>query len=195
VLAALLVAVAVAGLAGMVALRVNVRAQLKATADSGGIWRAAAGGAWGPLAFTAGLSPAGTAWTAHVLGRVVARGTRLPRVPAAARIAPLRAFALVRRALRRVRFDRVDARVHGAAGDPATSAQLLGFIAAAGAVIAPRAHIVSDVDWLADAPFLNVDCALEASFVPAALGWDVMRARLGAFARVNQAKRDARTGP
>src|ERR1019366_10643222 len=79
---------------------------------------------------------------------------------------------------RRVRFDRVDARVHGAAGDPATSAQLMGFIAAAGAVLAPRANIASDVDWLADAPFVDVDCDLEASFVPVALGWDVMRARL-----------------
>jgi hypothetical protein len=75
-----------------------------------------------------------------------------------------------------VRFDRLDARVYGAASDPATSAQLLGFIAAAGAVLAPHARVASEVDWLADAPFVDIDCDLEASFVPAAVGWDVMRA-------------------
>jgi hypothetical protein len=175
VVAAVVSAAVVLVCCALLALRVTVRAQVKATADSQGAWRAAAGGALGPLAFTAGVSPQGAAWTAHLLGRTVARGTRVPKGPRA-RVSPLDALALVRTALRRVRFDRVDARVHGAAGDPAASAQLLGFLSAAGAVLAPRAHIASDVDWLADAPFVDVDCDLQASFVPAALGWDVMRA-------------------
>jgi hypothetical protein len=177
VVAAALVAAMVLACCALLALRVRVRAQIKATADSAGAWRAAAGGALGPLAFTAGVSPAGAAWTAHVLGRTVARGRRLPRSPRTG-LSPLGVVLLARRALRRVRFDRLDARVHGAAADPATSAQLLGFIAAAGAVLAPRAHIASEVDWLADAPFVDVDCDLEASFVPAAIGWDVMCASL-----------------
>ena len=174
---AVVVAAVVLACAALLALRVKVRAQVKAMADSGGEWRAAAGGAVGPIAFTAGVSPAGTAWTAHVLGRRVARGTRVPKA-ASKRVSPLDALAVARSALRRVRFDRVDARVHGAAGDPATSAQVLGLISAAGAVLAPRANIESDVDWLADAPFVNVDCELEASFVPVALGWDVVRMKL-----------------
>lgn len=178
---AVLVVTAVVLACGVVlALRVKVHAQVKAMADSGGAWRAAAGGAVGPIAFTAGVSPEGAAWTAHVLGRSVARGTRVPEA-ARARVTPLRAFELARKALRRVRFDRVDARVHGAAGDPATSAQIMGLIAAAGAVLAPRANIASDVDWLADEPFVNVDCDLEASFVPVAIGWDLVRARVASM--------------
>ena len=175
--AVLAVAAVVLVCCALLALRVKVRAQVKAVADSAGTWRAAAGWAVGPIAFTAGISPQGAAWTAHVLGRPVARGARLPEA-ARGRISPLDALALARRALRRVRFDRVDARVHGAAGDPAESARLLGFITAAGAVLAPRAHIVSEVDWWADAPFVDVNCDLEASFVPVTLGWDVVRARL-----------------
>jgi hypothetical protein len=182
VLAAALVTALLLGCCALLALRVSVRAQVKATADSDGDWRAAAGGAVGPLAFTAGVSPAGAAWTAHLLGRTVARGTRVPTVKRA-RLSPLGAIVLARSALRRVRFDRVDARVHGAAGDPAANAQLLGFIAAAGAVLAPRARIAGEVDWLADAPFVNIDCDLEASFVPAAIGWDVMRASLARGSR------------
>jgi hypothetical protein len=116
-------------------------------------------------------------WAAHVLGRRVLTGTRVPRLESK-RVSPLDAVALARRALRRVRWDRVDARVHGAAGDPATSAQLMGFLAAAGAVLAPRVRIASDVDWLAEAPFVNVDCDVEASFVPLLLGWDVARERV-----------------
>ena len=176
-LAALVVTAVVLACGALLALRVKVRAQVKAMADSEGTWRAAAGGALGPIAFTAGVSPDGAAWTAHVLGRSVARGTRVPEA-ARKRVSPGEAFAMARRALRRVRFDRVDARVHGAAGDPATSAQVLGLIAAAGAVLAPRANIASDVDWLADEPFVNVDCDLEASFVPVAIGWDLVCARL-----------------
>jgi hypothetical protein len=176
VVAVVVVVAVVLACCALLALRVTVRAQVKAMADAGGEWRAAAGGAIGPIAFTAGVSPAGAAWTAHVLGRRVARGTRVPR-GASRRVSPQDAFAVARSALRRVRFDRVDARVHGAAGDPAESAQLLGLVSAAGAVLAPRANIASDVDWLADAPFVDVDCELEASFVPVALGWDVVRAR------------------
>jgi hypothetical protein len=177
VVVALVVAAVVLVCCALLALRVTVRAQVKAKADAAGTWRAAAGGAVGPLAFTAGVSPDGAAWTAHVLGRPVARGTRVPKA-AKDRVTPLDALAVARRALRRVRFDRVDARVYGAAGDPATSAQLMGLVAAAGAVLAPRANIASDVDWLADEPFVDVDCDLEASFLPVALGWDVMRESL-----------------
>jgi hypothetical protein len=177
VLAVVLVGAVVLACAALLALRVTVRAKVKAMADAQGTWRAAAGGAMGPIAFTAGVSADGAAWSAHVLGRSVARGTRIPRA-ARARVTPEAAFTMARRALRRVRFDRVDARVHGAAGDPATSAQVMGLITAAGAVLAPRANIVSDVDWLADEPFVDVDCDVEASFVPVALGWDLVRARL-----------------
>ena len=175
-LAALVVTAVVLACGALLALRVKVRAQVKAMADSEGTWRAAAGGALGPIAFTAGVSADGAAWSAHVLGRSVARGTRVPEA-ARKRVSPGEAFSLARRALRRVRFDRVDARVHGAAGDPATSAQVMGLIVAAGAVFAPRANIASDVDWLADEPFVNVDCDVEASFVPVAIGWDLVRAR------------------
>jgi hypothetical protein len=177
VLVALVVAAVVLACAALLALRVKVRAQVKAVADAQGTWRAAAGGAMGPIAFTAGVSADGAAWSAHVLGRPVARGTRVPSA-AKGRVTPAQAFALARRALRRVRFDRVEARVHGAAGDPATSAQLLGVVAAAGAMLAPLARIASDVDWMADAPFVDVDCEVEASFVPVAIGWDLARARL-----------------
>ena len=176
-LAALVVTAVVLACGALLALRVKVRAQVKAVADAEGSWRAAAGGAVGPIAFTAGVSPEGAAWSAHVMGRSVARGTRVPEA-ARKRISPRDAFGLARRALRRVRFDRVDARVHGAAGDPATSAQVMGLITAAGAVLAPQANIVSDVDWLADEPFVNVDCDVEASFVPVVIGWDLMRARM-----------------
>ncbi|HEY5241262.1 MAG TPA: hypothetical protein VIJ22_07350 [Polyangiaceae bacterium] len=176
-LAVLVVTAVVLACGALLALRVKVRAKVKATADAQGSWRAAAGGAMGPIAFTAGVSRDGAAWTAHVLGRSVARGTRVPDA-ARARVTPMGAFSLARRALRRVRFDRVDARVHGAAGDPATSAEVLGLIAAAGAVLAPRANIASEVDWLADEPFVDVDCDVEASFVPVAIGWDLVRARL-----------------
>ncbi|HEY3821733.1 MAG TPA: hypothetical protein VGL81_31415 [Polyangiaceae bacterium] len=176
-LAALVVTVVVLACGALLALRVKVRAKVKAMADAQGSWRAAAGGAVGPIAFTAGVSPDGAAWTAHVLGRSVARGTRVPEA-ARARLTPMGAFSVARRALRRVRFDRVDARVHGAAGDPATSAQVLGLIMAAGPVLAPRATIASDVDWMAEAPFVDVDCDVEASFVPVAIGWDFVRDRL-----------------
>lgn len=181
--AVLVLAVLLAG-GALLVLRVRVRAQVKATADWAGDWRAAAGGAVGPIAFTAGASPAGTAWTAHVFGRRVLRGTRVPEVKTD-RVSPLDAAGLAWRALRRVRLDRVDARVHGAAEDPATSAQLMGFIAAAGAVLAPRAHIASEVDWLADLPFVDVDCDVEASFVPLLVGWDVAREHLRQRSRSN----------
>jgi hypothetical protein len=187
VLAAGLLTAMVLALCALLARRVTVHAQVQATADSEGDWRAAAGGALGPLAFTAGVSPAGAAWTARLLGRTVARGTRVPSAGRAG-LSPLGAVVLGRKALRRVRFERIDARVHGAAGDPATSAQLLGFIAAAAAVLAPRARIAGDVDWLADQPFLNIDCDLQASFLPAAVGWDVMRARLTPRSRRGQGK-------
>jgi len=177
VLAVLVVTAVVLACGALLALRVQVRAQVKAMADSEGTWRAAAGGAVGPIAFTAGVSADGAAWTAHVLGRSVARGTRAPEA-VRRRVSPREALTMARKALRRVRFDRVDARVHGAAGDPATSAQVMGLIAAAGAVLAPRANIVSDVDWLADEPFVNVDCDVEASFLPVVIGWDLVRARL-----------------
>jgi hypothetical protein len=107
------------------------------------------------------------------------RGARVPK-RAGSRVSPLRAFLAARRALRRVRFDRVEARVHGAADDPATSAELLGLVAAAGGVLAPYARIATGVDWMADRAYLDVDCAIEASFVPAAVGWDWVRSSLRA---------------
>jgi hypothetical protein len=182
VLVALAIAAAVAAfvLAAALVRRVRVRATLQASVDPEGAWRAAAGGALGPFAFTAGASPGGTAWTAHALGRRVARGTRVPR--SVRRTLPTRTsghgldYALA--VLRHVRVDRLDARLHGAAGDPATSAHVLGLVTAAGAALAPRAHIATDVDWMADAAFVDVDCDLEASFVPLLLGWDVARATL-----------------
>lgn len=178
-IAAILAAALVAAVAAVLALRIRVRAQVSASADEAGSWRAAAGGAVGPLAFTAGVSPAGTAWSAYLLGRSVARGTRVPK-SGGMRVSPLRAFAAARRALRRVRFDRVDAHVHGAGGDPAASAQLLGLVSAAGAALAPHARIASDVDWMADRAYVDVDCAIEASFLPAAVGWDWVRSSLRA---------------
>jgi hypothetical protein len=170
----------------LLARRVKVRAQVKAKADVGGAWSAAAGGAVGPIAFTAGISPGGAAWTAHLLGRTVARGTRVPGGDAVRRVGArvrrrttaARALGVARTVLRRVRFDRFDALVRGTAGDPATSARIMGLLTAASAAFAPRARIASDVDWLADAPFVDVDCDLEASFVPLLLGWDVARATL-----------------
>jgi hypothetical protein len=177
---ALLAAVTVA-LAVLLVRRVRVRASLEAAADAEGTWSAAGGGAVGPLAFTAGVSPRGTAWSAHVLGRTVARSSPGPRArsgEAAPGLTPARAWDLSRAALRHVRFDRLDARVHGAADDPATSAIVAGWLAAASAVVAPGARVATDVDWLADQPFVHVDCDLEASFVPLLLGWDVARIAL-----------------
>ena len=52
---------------------------------------------------------------------------------------------------------------------------VMGLLPPRSAVLAPRANIASDVDWLADAPFVDVDCDLEASFVPLLLGWDLAR--------------------
>jgi hypothetical protein len=189
VLVALAVAAAVLAIAAAALLvrPVRVRAQVRASVDPGGAWQAAAGGEVWPFAFTAGIAPGGSAWTAHALGRRLAQGTRLPRAIAsrAARPAPeagatftWRRFDTALAMLRRVRFDRLDARIHGAAGDPATSARVLGVVTAAGAALAPRARIATDVDWMADAPFVDVDCDLEASFVPLLLGWDVARATL-----------------
>jgi hypothetical protein len=184
-----IVAVAVAAalllaLGALLVRRVRVHAQVKAMVDAEGAWRAAGGGAVGPIAFTAGVSPSGAAWTAHALGRTIARGTRVPggvgagASAARRRLGGARAFALARAALRRVRFDRVDATVRGAADDPATSARVMGLVTAASAAFAPRANVATHVDWLADAPFVDVDCDLEASFVPLVLGWDVARAAL-----------------
>jgi hypothetical protein len=177
VLAVFVVTAVALACVALLAVRVRVRAQVMAKADADGHWRAAAGGAVGPVAFTAGVSADGAAWTAHLLGRSVARGTRVPDA-ARGRISPMRALSAARRALRRVRFDRIDARVHGAAGDPATSAQVLGLVTAAGAVLVPQATIASDVDWMAEEPFVHVDCEVEASFLPVAIGWDFVRARL-----------------
>lgn len=164
----------------LLALRVRVRAQVKAMAHEGGTWKAAAGGAVGPVAFTAGVSPDGSAWTAHVLGRTVARGRRLPaadKAREAARGHEWRALDVAEIAARRVRFDCLDALVHGAADDPATSARVMGFLTAASALF-PRARVTSDVDWMADAAFVDVDCDVEASFVPLLVGWDVARLAL-----------------
>ena len=173
--AALLVLVASA----LLAIRVRVRAQVKAMAHAGGTWRAAAGGAVGPIAFTAGVSPEGSAWTAHVLGRTVARGRGLPTGGArGGRLSADWAWDLASIAHRRVRFDRLDALVHGAADDPATSARIMGLVSAASAALFPRARVTSDVDWLADAAFVNVDCDVEASFVPLLVGWDMARLAL-----------------
>jgi hypothetical protein len=165
-----------AGATALLALRVRVRAQVKAMVHAAGGWRAAAGGAVGPIAFTAGVSPEGSAWTAHVLGRSVARGRRLPKAPGRGRVSLTgdRALDVATVALRRVRFDRLDARVHGAADDPATSARVMGLLAAASALV-PRARVSTDIDWLADAAFVDVDCDMEASFVPLLVGWDMAR--------------------
>lgn len=165
----------------LTASRVRVHAQIKAMAEEGGVWRAAAGGAVGPVAFTAGVSPAGSAWTAHVLGRTVAQGLRLPASGRALRLArghAWRALDVAEIAARRVRFDRLDATVHGAADDPATSARVMGFVTAASAALFPRARVISDVDWMADAVFVDVVCDVEASFVPLLVGWDVARLAL-----------------
>lgn len=163
----------------MLVVRVRVRARIKAMAAAEGQWTAAAGGAVGPVAFTAGLSPGGARWTAHLFGRQLARGERVPRVGAARgwsrRVSPWLAVDTATAVLRRVRFDRVDALVHGAADDPATSARVMGLLSAASAAFAPGANIASQVDWLADSPFVDVDCDLEASFVPLLLGWDLAR--------------------
>ena len=173
--AALLAALACATL---LALRVRVHARVKAMASAEGAWSAAAGGAVGPVAFTAGFSPGGAQWMAHVLGRRVARGARMPglRRRGRAAVSTRDAWGIAKALLRRVRFDRLDALVHGAAGDPATSARVVGLLTAASAAFAPRANITTDVDWMADAAFVDVDCDLEASFVPLLLGWDLARA-------------------
>ncbi len=179
IVAAVLALLAVASVVALLARRVRVRAQLKAMARNGA-WRAAAGGAVGPIAFTAGVSPDGSAWTAHVLGRTVARGRRVPgvdRAREAARGQEWRALDVAEIAARRLRFDRLDALVHGAADDPATSARVMGFLTAASALF-PRARVTSDVDWMADAAFVDVDCDVEASFVPLLVGWDVARLAL-----------------
>ena len=88
-LAILVVTAVVLACGALLALRVKVRAQVKAVADAQGSWRAAAGGAVGPIAFTAGVSSEGAAWSARVMGRPVARGTRVPeaatRSPASSR--------------------------------------------------------------------------------------------------------------
>ena len=164
----------------LLARRVRVRAQVKAMADARGTWRAAAGGAVGPVAFTAGISPDGSAWTAHVLGRTVARGRRLPAADKAREVArghEWRALDVAEIAARRMRFDRLDALVHGAADDPAASARVMGFLTAASALF-PRARVRSDVDWMADAAYVDVDCDVQASFVPLLVGWDVARLAL-----------------
>lgn len=189
IVAAVVLAALLAALSVLLVRRVRVHAQVKAMVDPAGDWRAAAGGAVGPIAFTAGVSPSGAAWTAHALGRTLARGTRVPRharagaSAAGKRLGAARAFALGRAALRSVRFDRFDATVHGAAGDPATSARVMGLLTAASAAFAPRATIATHVDWLADAPFVDVDCDLEASFVPLLFGWDVARAAISSRSR------------
>ena len=182
--AAVVLAASLLAIGTLLVRRVRVHAQVKAMVDAAGAWRAAAGGAVGPIAFTAGVSPSGAAWTAHALGRTVARGTRVPRSARAGasvarrRVGPARAFALARVALRRVRFDRFDAVVRGAADDPATSARIMGLISAASAALAPGATVATHVDWFAEEPFVDVDCDLEASFVPLLFGWDVARATL-----------------
>jgi hypothetical protein len=175
---ALGVAVALACLACAAAVlllrRVRVHARVKATASTEGPWSAAAGGAVGPIAFTAGISPGGAQWMAHLFGRRIARGTRVPstrRPPVSAS----RAWSFATSLFRDVRFDRVDAVVRGTAGDPATSARVMGLLTAASAAFAPRANITTDVDWLAEAAFVDVDCDLVASFVPLRLGWDLAR--------------------
>ncbi len=183
VVALILAALLIAPLA-MACARVRLRAQVRASADAEGTWRAAAGGAVGPVAFTAGLSPGGTAWSAHVLGRNVARGTRIPAGGARRRIPRTqRAWTIGRAALGRVHFDRLDAHVRGAADDPATSARIAGAIAAFSATVTPFARVTTDVDWMADQAFVDLDCDLEASFVPLLLGWDVARAALIARSR------------
>jgi hypothetical protein len=185
VIAVVVAASVVLALVALLVRPVKVHAQVKAKAGAEGAWSAAAGGAVGPLAFTAGISPRGSAWTAHLLGRAIARGTRIPGGDAARRAgarvrrsAATRALGVARTVLRRVRFERFDALVRGTAGDPATTARVLGLLTAASAALAPRARIASDVDWLGDSPFVDVDCDLEASFVPLLLGWDVARATL-----------------
>jgi hypothetical protein len=190
-----LLSLAATGVTGAVVLgaflarRWRVHVRIKARVDAAGSWSVASGGALWPFAVTAGLSPGGTAWTAHALGRTVARGTRLPLVSgastrrprrsrAAAAEAGRRALALARTLLYRLRFDRFDVRVRGAADDPATTARVLGLLAAAGGVVAPRANLATEVDWFADAPFVHVDCDVQASFVPWRVGCDLARASL-----------------
>lgn len=177
IVAAVVLGGLLAAAVALLALRVRVRAQIKAMAHAGGTWRAAAGGAVGPVAFTARLSPDGSAWTAHVLGRSIARGRGVPATRRATP-SPERILDVATVALRRVRFDRIDARVHGAADDPATSARVMGLVTAASALF-PLARVATDVDWLADAPFVDVDCDMEASFVPLLVGWDMARLALG----------------
>jgi hypothetical protein len=178
IVAVVLVLLAVTTVA-LLARRIRVHAQVKAMAKEG-TWRAAAGGAVGPVAFTAGVSPDGSAWTAHVLGRTVARGRRLPAADRAREAAgghEWRALDVAEIAARRFRFDRLDALVHGAADNPATSARVMGYLTAVSALF-PGAHVRSDVDWMADAAFVDVDCDVEASFVPLLVGWDVARLAL-----------------
>jgi hypothetical protein len=172
------VAIVVAALAVVAVLLVRpvrLRASLQALADSTGAWSAAGGGSMGPLAITAGASPNGAAWSAHVLGRRLARGKA--RV-APSRIEPGAALRTARGVLRRVHFESVRARVHGAADDPATSAIIAGWIAAASAAVFPRALVETDVDWLADAPHVRVDCNFVARFVPLLVGLDLARLAL-----------------
>jgi hypothetical protein len=163
-------AIAVIAACALLAMRVRVRASIQAAADASGAWSAAAGAAVGPVAFTAGASPRGAAWTAHLLGRRVARGRGVPHGPRAPRVARKMSLARGARlglaALRPLRLGRLHARVHGAADDPATTARVAGWLAVAAATLAPVARIESDVDWLADAPFVRLECTIDASFVP-----------------------------
>jgi hypothetical protein len=182
-------ALVAAALVVLLVRRLRVQVRVKAVVDAAGTWSAAAGGAVWPMAWTAGVSPRGTAWTAHALGRTVARGTRLPlldrvslgkaqRSEDSAAEQGRRALAVARVMLKRVRFERVDVRVRGAADDPATSARILGLLTAASAVVAPAATLASEVDWFADAPFVHVDCDMQVAFVPWRLGCDLARASL-----------------
>jgi hypothetical protein len=178
-LLAIAVAAGILACLALLVVRVKVRARVRAMASAEGAWSAAAGGAVGPIAFTAGASPGGTKWAAHLLGRRLLGGTRIPSAARSAaksgHVSPEQALDTASALLRRVRVDRLDALVHGAADDPATSARVLGLVSAASAVLAPRANVESRVDWLADSPFVDVDCDLEASFVPLLLGWDLAR--------------------
>ena len=172
------VAVALAALALCAALlvrRVRFRASVQALADEAGTWSAAGGGSVGPIAITAGASQGGAAWSAHVLGRRLARGkARVASGP----VRPAAVLRAVRGIRRRLRFESLRAHVHGAAGDPATSALVAGWISAASSALFPRARVETDVDWLADGAHVRVDCDFVATFVPLLVGLDLARLAL-----------------
>jgi hypothetical protein len=169
--------------------RMHASGSLQAAASEDG-WAIAGGAKIGPIAVSGARMPGVRgAWAVHLFGRRVAgsNGTHAKKetrpqsalqrraLRVATEMDPIVAMELGLDVFGRVRSESLEAVVRGGDPDPLLMGRVAGVLAVVSGVLAPVARIDSQLDWAAETSSLDVRVAVEASFIPVVIAWDVTR--------------------